>query len=103
MTAFVPVAKAALDVVQARHARSLSDEARSQILGTIRRLSPHPDVEGGLRQLRDAGLRLVTLTNSTAQVAEAQLTHAGLRHCFEHVFSADTVRRLKPAPEPYRM
>ena len=100
---FGAVAKAALDVVQTRHQRPLSDEARAQILGTIRQLSPHPDVDAGLRQLRDAGLRLVTLTNSTAQTVEAQLTHAGLRHYFERVFSADAVRRLKPAPEPYRM
>ena len=100
---FGAVAKAALDVVQARHQQQLPDEARSQILGTIRQLLPHPDVDAGLRQLRDAGLLLVTLTNSTAPVAEAQLTHAGLRHYFERVFSADAVRRLKPAPEPYRM
>jgi 2-haloacid dehalogenase len=31
------------------------------------------------------------------------MTNAGLRDYFEHVLSADTVRRLKPAPEPYRM
>lgn len=100
---FGAVANAALDVVQARHHRQVADDARSHILGTLRRLSPHPDAEGGLRRLRDGGLRLVTLTNSTVQVAEAQLAHAGLRHHFEHVFSADAVRRLKPAPEPYRM
>jgi 2-haloacid dehalogenase len=45
----------------------------------------------------------VALTNSTLEVAEAQLTHAGIREKFEQVFSADGVRRLKPAPEPYRM
>jgi len=36
-------------------------------------------------------------------VAEAQLTNAGLRDLFEQALSADTVRRLKPAPEPYHM
>ena len=56
-----------------------------------------------LTRLRQAGLRLVALTNSTAQVAEAQLAHAGLSGSFEHIFSADAVQRLKPAPEPYQM
>ncbi len=36
-------------------------------------------------------------------MAEAQLTHAGIRDLFEQVLSADSVRRLKPAPEPYHM
>ena len=69
----------------------------------MRHLPPHPDVRDGLERLRGAGLRLVTLTNSTEQVGQAQLTNAGLRGYFEHIFSADTACRLKPAPEAYRM
>jgi 2-haloacid dehalogenase len=46
---------------------------------------------------------MVTLTNSTEAVAMAQITNAGLRNLFEQVFSADSVQRLKPAPEPYQM
>lgn len=36
-------------------------------------------------------------------MTEAQLENAGLSGCFERGLSADTVGRLKPAPEPYRM
>jgi 2-haloacid dehalogenase len=36
-------------------------------------------------------------------VADAQIKNAGLQGHFEQVLSADTVKRLKPAPEPYRM
>jgi 2-haloacid dehalogenase len=59
-------------------------------------------VSGALRRLQAAGFRLAALTNSTEEVARAQLEHAGLIDRFEQVLSADTVRRLKPAPEPYR-
>jgi len=69
----------------------------------MRQLPPHPETQGALERLRQVGLRLVTLTNSTAQVAEAQMAHAGLSGYFERIFSADAVQRLKPAPEPYRM
>lgn len=100
---FGTIGRSALTVVERRHRLSLSDEQRSEVLGTIRQLAPHPEVEGALRRLRDGGLRLVTLTNSTELVVEAQLAHAGLRHYFERAFSADSVRRLKPAPEPYVM
>ena len=53
--------------------------------------------------MREAGRRLAALTNSTEEVAEAQMANAGLSDLFEHVLSADNVRRLKPAPEPYHM
>jgi 2-haloacid dehalogenase len=43
------------------------------------------------------------LTNSTQEVAEAQIQNAGLTDKFEQVLSADTAKRLKPAPAPYRM
>ena len=56
-----------------------------------------------LDRLRDAGLRLVTLTNSTQRVAEAQMVNSGLRGYFEQILSADAVRGLKPTPEPYHM
>jgi 2-haloacid dehalogenase len=36
-------------------------------------------------------------------VGQAEITNAGLGEYFERLFSADTARRLKPAPEPYRM
>src|SRR5215217_447248 len=61
------------------------------------------ELGGALRRLRDAGLRLAALTNSTEQVARAQLEHAGLIGSFDLVLSADAVQRLKPATEPYRM
>jgi 2-haloacid dehalogenase len=46
---------------------------------------------------------MAALTNSTEQVAQAQLTNAGLAKYFEQILSADMVQRLKPAPEPYHM
>jgi 2-haloacid dehalogenase len=67
----------------------------------MRRIPAHPDAEAAIRQLRGAGFGVVTLTNSTAEVAEDQVRNAGLRDLIEAVYSADEVRMLKPAPEPY--
>jgi 2-haloacid dehalogenase len=100
---FTAVARAALDMTAARRGQRLAEEDRQGILGLVRHLPPHPDVRENLDRLRDAGLRLAALTNATAPMAEAQLSHAGLRGYFELVLSADMVRRFKPAPEPYRM
>ena len=99
---FGAVGAAALDMTAERQGVRLSEEDRLSILGGMRELPPHPEVPAALDLLRDAGLRLAALTNNTAEVAEAQLANAGLSDRFEKILSADTVHRLKPAPEPYR-
>jgi 2-haloacid dehalogenase len=99
---FGTIGAAALEMVARREGVDLSEEDRQRILGGMRELPPHPEVAGSLESLRDAGLRLATLTNSTQQVAEAQLESSSVRGYFEQVLSADAVKRLKPAPEPYR-
>ena len=100
---FGTIGGAALEMVAEREGLDLADEDKQKILGGMRELPPHPEVAESLDRLRDAGLRLATLTNSTQQVAEAQMNNSGLRDYFEQVLSADAVERLKPAPEPYRM
>src|SRR5262245_1868291 len=63
----------------------------------------HPDVTAGLKQLKDAGFRLVTLTNSPPDPLTSPLKHAGIDGWFERSFSIDRVRRFKPAPQVYHM
>jgi 2-haloacid dehalogenase len=100
---FGTIGGAALEMVAEREGVGLSVEDRQKILGGMRELPPHPEVAKSLDRLCKADLRLATLTNSTKQVAEAQMENSGLRHYFEQILSADDVKRLKPAPEPYYM
>ena len=102
-TDFGTVGRAALEMTAARLDVELSDDDRDSVVGGMTRLPAHPEVPGALRRLGEGGLRLAALTNSTERVATAQLEHAGIIGSFEAVLSADAVRRLKPAPEPYRM
>ena len=101
--AFGTIGGGALEMVAQRQGVDLSDEDKQQILGDMQELTPHPEVEENLSRLRDAGIRLAALTNSTQQVADEQINNSGFRDYFEQVLSADAVRRLKPALEPYRM
>jgi 2-haloacid dehalogenase len=100
---FGTIGGTALEMIAERQGVKLSDEDKQQILSGIQSLPPHPEVEENLGRLRDAGIRLAALTNSTQQVADAQIDNSGLRGYFDQVLSADAVQRLKPAPEPYRM
>lgn len=93
----------ALTMVAARRGLALTEEQSAAVRAGMSALPAHADARPALEELRQAGFRLVTLTNSTAAVGEAQLRAAGLRDLFEQALSADAVKRLKPAPEPYRM
>ncbi len=100
---FGTLGAASLEKTALRRGLTLSEADRAHLLGGLRRLPPHPEVPESLERLRDAGLRLAALTNSTQEVADAQLTHAGLHGFFEQVLSVDAARRLKPHPAVYRM
>lgn len=64
----------------------------------------HPDVEEGLRELKRAGFRLATLTNSPPNPnGKSPLEHAGLAGHFERQFSVAAVRAFKPSPLVYHM
>jgi 2-haloacid dehalogenase len=96
-------ARAALRILALKLGRPLSEAHEGAILDQIKRLPAFPDVAPGLARLRQGNFRLAALTNSTEDVAVAQLRDAGILDQFERVFSADRVQRLKPAPEPYQM
>jgi 2-haloacid dehalogenase len=75
------------------------DELRTRMLT----MPAHADVPAGLKQLKDAGFRLVTCTNSPPDPHSSPLKHAGIDGWFEASFSIDRVRRFKPAPQVYHM
>jgi 2-haloacid dehalogenase len=100
---FGAIGSDALDMTADRLGMALTAADRAHILDGTLTLPPHPEVSESLARLRDAGLRLATLTNSTAQVAQAQLANAGLTEYFEQVLSVEAVRLFKPAAETYRM
>jgi 2-haloacid dehalogenase len=75
------------------------DELRTRMLN----MPAHPDVPESLCLLKDAGFRLVTLTNSPPHPQGSPLERAGIAHFFERQFSVDAVRQFKPAPKVYQM
>ena len=100
---FATLARAALQMTACSRGVVLSEHSAERILEGMASLPPHTEVPDALQSLRNGGLRLVTLTNSSQRVVDQQIRNAGLDRFFERNFSVDTVRRFKPAPEPYRM
>jgi 2-haloacid dehalogenase len=75
------------------------DELRTRMLT----MPAHPDVVPGMKQLKDAGFRLVTFANSPPDPQSNPLKNAGIDGWFERSFSVDRVRRFKPAAQGYHM
>ena len=93
---------AAAETTARQYDVSLDTDALKGLVSRIRTLPPHPDVKAGLESLKNAGFRLVTLTNSAPDAAEAQLMHAGLRPLFEKIYTVEPVKVFKPHPATYR-
>jgi 2-haloacid dehalogenase len=62
----------------------------------------HADVMPALERLKNAGFRLVTLTNSAPDPEASPLQRSGIAGLTERQFSVDAVRRFKPHPDCYR-
>jgi len=100
---FAAVAKAALRVVLSRvHGlRRELDDAASYVLAGFPELEGHPDVPDGMRMLHQAGVRLVTLTNGSADLAAGTFARAGVLDLLERRMSVGEPRCWKPTPAAY--
>lgn len=99
---FGTTAGAVLDMTAAAHGKTITSDDRTKILQGTLSLPAHADVKDGLSRLKDAGFRLVTLTNSAPASVAQQLKNTGLTDFFERSFSVDAVKKYKPAPEVYQ-
>ncbi len=76
-------------------------DAIAHIMDGFAGLAVHADVPDGIRALSGRGIRLVTLSNGSASVAEALFDRAGIREHFERLLTVEDAGRWKPAPEAY--
>lgn len=101
-TDFAAIGEACLRMVARTQGNDLSEKDARETVALMRSLPPHRDVLPALRQLRDAGFRLATLTNSAGAALADQLKHAGLSQFFEAALSVEEVGMYKPHAHVYR-
>lgn len=77
------------------------EEAVDHVMAGFADLGVHEDVPDGVRALHDLGIRLVTLSNGSASVAEALLDRAGIRGHFDALLSVEQAGTWKPAAGAY--
>ena len=102
-TTFFTLGQGVLKMLGTIHHVSIRESDVDELRTRMLTMPAHPDVPAGLKQLKDANFRLVTLTNSPPDPETSPLRHAGIDGWFEKSFSIDRVRRFKPAPQVYHM
>lgn len=101
-TPFGELGVGTLRMLASTHGLAIADEDIDDLKTRMNTMPAHPDVVPALTRLRDAGFRMVTLTNSASTASPTPLQRAGLSDFFEHAFSVEAVQKFKPAPETYR-
>src|SRR5262252_6811464 len=102
-TAFFTLGQGVLRMLGSIHNVAITEADVDELRTPMLTMPAHTDVPAGLKQLKDAGFRLVTCTNSPPDPQTSPLKHAGIDVWFEKPFSIDRVRRFKPAPQVYHM
>ena len=100
---FFTLGQGVLEMLGTIHGVAVKGSDVEELRASMLAMPAHKDVPEGLRLLKDAGFRLMTLTNSPPDEKGSPLERAGLAHFMERQFSIDTVRRFKPAPQVYHL
>lgn len=97
---FGDIAEAVLQMTATRYGITLPPDA-TPLADIIAAMPAHPDVAAGLSALQQQGFTLVALTNSSAALAEKQLSSAGLARLFTRILSVEQVQVYKPDLKVY--
>jgi 2-haloacid dehalogenase len=98
---FTETGSAVMKMLADTESIKVDDADKADLTEKFPTMPPHPEVPAALRKLRDAGFRLLTLTNNLREVQTRQLEQGGIVDLFERCFSADSVKHHKPARPVY--
>ncbi len=98
---FKSLALSALKSMAGRLDKNISDEGYQDILSTFSRLPAHDDIQPAMKALKQAGYRLVALSNSSSELLRSQLTFSGLHDYFDEAISVEQANTFKPAKTAY--
>ncbi len=100
---FEQVTRKALDYALAATGEELGEDQRDDLIARYNDLEKFPDVEPGLKRLREANHEMVVFSNGSPRMLKELMDRAGLRPFFPRGFvSVDEVGEYKPSPKVYR-
>jgi 2-haloacid dehalogenase len=101
---FFSLGQGMFEMVGAVHAIKVGPVDIEDLKKGMLTMPAHADVKEGLKQLKEAGFRMATLTNSPPNPrGKTPVENAGLADFFERQFSIEAARAYKPAQILYHM
>jgi 2-haloacid dehalogenase len=98
---FAAVARGNLEVLLRTRKAQVDFGQIDQVMNGFRELQAHRDVAGAFALLRENGVRILTVSNGSADLNRHQLRQAGLLERVEAVLSVEDISAWKPLPELY--
>ena len=78
-------------------------DTRQRLLNAYLNLKPWPDAADGLRKLRAAGVRIITISVFSGAMLRANAEHAGIADLFDELLSTEVNQTYKPDPRAYAL
>lgn len=91
-----------LQMIAEIHKVKLTNDSIKQFKKYLNNMPAHKDVAPALTLLKDAGFRMVALTNSSQKSGVSSIKRADLSMFFDIVLSVEEVRKYKPSQEVYK-
>ncbi|MFW2589909.1 haloacid dehalogenase type II [Sagittula sp. SSi028] len=101
-TPFGDLAGGVLRMVAENRRVAVSEDDVAELKSLIGSMPAHPEVKPALTRLREAGFKLVTLTNSAPSPSPTPLEKAGIASLFDGHFSVADVGKFKPHRATYQ-
>jgi 2-haloacid dehalogenase len=81
----------------------LAADTRRRLLNAYLNLKPWPDAADGLRKLKAAGVRIITISVFSGAMPRANAEHAGIADLFDELLSTEVNQTYKPDPRAYAL
>ena len=81
----------------------LTDEKRMKLMDAWLNLKTWPDVLPALKSFKEAGIKLVFLSNMTEKMLRQNMKANALDGLFDDVYSTDSIHSYKPNPAAYQL
>ena len=78
-------------------------DTRQRLLNAYLTLKPWPDAADGLRKLKAAGVRIITISVFSTAMLRANAEHAGIADLFDDLLSTEVNQTYKPDPRAYAL
>jgi len=100
---FYQVTGDALDYTLALFQFTPTPDKRQRLLEAYLHLKPWPDAVDGLKRLKAAGVRIVTIANFSSMMLRANADSAGITPLFEELLSTEVNKTYKPDADAYAL